>query len=111
MKFQIIKSNVLILIVGVSLGFLLMAGDGYIDIVKDNMIEYGLTPEEADNILKLPDAIEKVFIAEEEKAFVPPCTLRIISNDGMSGYALIVKDTVEAIKIFNLWEKIKKTGN
>lgn len=108
MKFQIIKSNVAILIFGILLAGLLMAGGGYEDILKSNMIDAGMTEEQAQNALLLPRNYEGVLVVDLGDPFVPPCTIAIIAEDGMSGYAIVIKDTIWSYEIFNLWDKIKK---
>ena len=108
MKNVIRRSILFALFVGI--GIIVSAGDGYENIVKDNMVQAGMTKEQAERALSLPRTLEDVIIFDVKSSqyFAPPFTLVLIADDGMSGHTIEIKDTLWFRELFNLWNKIEE---
>lgn len=104
------KSNqIFVIIMGIIVCATMVFGSGgWEDILRSNMLEAGLNEKQADSAINLSRNIEDAIEFDLNGAFIAPCTLAFIPNDAMSGYYLIIDDTLRLSKFFDLWEAINK---
>lgn len=89
---RIIVINLAVFAFGVGLSSLLVGGEGYEAILKRNMMS-SMSEESAERAIDLPRTLEEVIVFDYSDPFIPPCTLAIIADDGMSGFTLTIVDT------------------
>lgn len=103
-----ISLMVITVIIWVAVLVSVLAGEGYESILKRNMLSSGMSEESVESIMMLPRSVDEVLVYDSISPFIPPCTLVLIADDGMSGMKIMVPDTLRCEQFFDLRKQFKK---